>query len=78
MEPLEAINLLSNLITGDDEEPVDAGAAVYLLGSIPNHFNSTDSVTLEEFQTGDNSLIYRTDVSAKLYSYRTLLKSAVP
>ena len=42
-EPLEAINLLLNLITGDDEEPVDAVTAVYLLGSILNRLNSTDN-----------------------------------
>ena len=48
-EPLEAINLLSNLTTGDDEEPVDAVTVVYLLGSILNRLNSVDSDMLEEF-----------------------------
>ena len=63
-EPLTAINLLSNLTTGDGEEPVDAGTAVYLLGSILNRFNSTDSDMLEEFSQVINSMVYRTDVSA--------------
>ena len=77
-EPLEAINLLGNLTTGDDKEPVDAGTAVYLLGSILNRLNSTDGDLLEEFSQVINKLVYRTDVSAMIYSHRTSLKSAVP
>ena len=55
---------------------MDAGTAVYLLGSILNRLNSTDSDMIEEFSQVIDKLV-RTDVSAMLYSYRPLLKSAV-
>ena len=71
-EPLEAINLLSNLTTGDGEEPVDAVTAVYLLGSILNRLNSVDSDMLEEFSQVINQLVYRTDVSAMFHLCRSL------